>query len=105
MFALGAVACVPKVATYGASASAGHPPPLPAGTTVPMWDHYCAEPTGHTGALITLLDEASASGWELVGMAYDSPTTLICFKRPRTTPAPTEPPASTPPAPPNPQRS
>jgi hypothetical protein len=101
MFALGATACITRVNTYGASASAGQPPLLPAGATVPMWDHYCAEPTGRKDALIKLLDEASANGWELVGMGFDNPTMLICFKRPHVTPASTEPPGKTPPAAPS----
>ena len=107
LIALGAAACVSHVATYGSNASAGHPPPLAVGAAVPMWDHFWGVPVGPPDALIKLLDEASANGWELVGIGSDSTTTnLMCFKRPRPgAPAErpvTRPPGTPPAAPPQP---
>ena len=99
LIALGMTACT-RVNTYGASASAGHPPPLPAGAVVPMWEHFCGMPMGRPDSLITLLDEASANGWELVSQSMDHSALVLCFKRPRGAPA--EPPGKSPPMPPTP---
>ena len=83
VFLLVSSACSAHTATYGANASGGAPPPLPAGVAPPMFDHYCAgiEPGRNPeDALRRLLDEASAAGWEMVAVAGDA---LFCFKRPR----------------------
>ena len=73
-------ACDAGPRTFGAGASAGSPPPLPAGWEVPQFDHYCAYIEGGAGPseLGHLLDEASKEGWELVAVWQG----LFCFKRP-----------------------
>jgi hypothetical protein len=107
LISLGAAACATVPAnTYGSKASAGHPPPLPAGAAaVPMWDHFCSRIFDWSTELIRVLDEASANGWEMVAAAGDSsPPILMCFKRPRPGAPPerpiTRPPGTAPAAPP-----
>lgn len=75
LIALGVAGCTN--ATFGAGASSGHPPPLPPGTNIPKWDHFCGAVAG-TDGLTRLLDEASANGWEMVSEAGG----VVCFKRP-----------------------
>jgi hypothetical protein len=64
----------------GPAGADGLPPRLPAGATVPHWDHYCTYPNT---AMPTVLETASAEGWELVTVsALPSGLYLMCFKRP-----------------------
>jgi hypothetical protein len=64
----------------GPAGDDGLPPPLLAGATVPLWDHYCAYPNG---VLDRILGAASAQGWELVSVtALPYAQVLVCFKRP-----------------------
>ena len=71
-----------NTATFGAGAPPGHPPPLAPGATVERWDHFCALVRSSSG-LTHLLDEASESGWQMVGFGVDESGNLACFKRPR----------------------
>ena len=44
--------------------------------------HFCALVRSSSG-LTHLLDEASESGWQMVGFGVDESGNLACFKRPR----------------------
>jgi hypothetical protein len=90
LFSLAFAGCAARTATYGAGASGAAPPPLPAGTapgTTPMWDHYCSLFGGGIGGEAVfndLLDDASAAGWEMVGLSTEQGSgVMVCFKRPR----------------------
>ena len=101
LLVLGTAACA---RTYGSGAFNGHPPPLPPGVTVPIWDYFCGGTAeDELTNLTNVLDEASANGWEMVSCGVTGSYTLCCFKRPHMgAPRAPQPPAATPTAPPRP---
>jgi hypothetical protein len=74
--------------SFGSGASGAHPPPLPPGAAVPMWDHFCSQVVGRQAEVSRYLDEASENGWELVSWSIAERSNLACFKRPRLAAAP-----------------
>jgi hypothetical protein len=87
---LGLAACAARTTTISAS-GAGGVPPLPPGVNAQKWDHYCAflgGGVGFKGAFASLLDDASASSWEMVSVASTDASVVLCFKRPAQTPPP-----------------
>jgi hypothetical protein len=71
---LSIAACGPTA--YGSGARGTRPPPLPSGSTLPKWEHYCVAPGSHLDKVLTA---AGGLGWELVAVTN---TGLFCFKRP-----------------------
>lgn len=66
---------------FGPGAQGAHPPPLPAGAQLVLWEHYCVNPRS-VSDFNTVLAEAGAAGWEMVGVGVTQSNLLACFKRP-----------------------
>jgi hypothetical protein len=73
-----AAGCGPTA--HGPGAVGADPPPPRPDSPVRRWEHYCVEPMGRLDEVLTRAGEA---GWEMVGLAEDGPSFIVCFKRPR----------------------